>query len=99
MNDEDLKELAAALKDIRYPKGMICPVGTEIAGRGYYPVFKGFENGADPHGGVMFLNRDFGGIDYYTELSSEYPSTHVLSEGLRRRDAPVSVIYTITAKA
>jgi len=75
MNDEDLKELAAALKNIRYPKGMIRPIYTEIAGRGYYPAFKGFENGADPHGGIMFLNRDFGGIDYYTELSREYQRT------------------------
>ena len=31
MNDEDLKELGAALKNIRYPKGMICPIYTEIA--------------------------------------------------------------------
>ncbi len=71
MDDEDLKELGTALKDIRYPKGMICPIYTEIAGRGYYPAFKGFENGPDPRDGIMFLNRDFGGIDYYTELSSE----------------------------
>ncbi len=75
MNDEDLKDLATALTNIRYPKGMIRCIDTKIVGRGYYPAFKGFENGADPHDGVMFLNRDFGDIDYYTNLLREYERT------------------------